>query len=293
MSGFAFVVIPLSIAILLYFIFRKPPTKYPTGKVLCLEAKVPMYQVILLDSIDPQIRVLANSIRAPILVSVGMKLYISVPQSPSFSILFVDDNQSLGIVSLVKLGNNLKYGYAGTASEGSFLITIMDSYSNLTPTVSANFPNLPVLVSNINLLGSIPYSSYNTNGFYLPSNSPSMPKSIALTSYNVAPISVSVYSPGIFTPYMVVDLGEANMMSDPITVPSLKNGEALMFIGYNYSDGSLSACMMINQSGKCFCIYLFGGTISQPDFSISIPSTTHTLSSRQEKLIKHWIENAH
>jgi hypothetical protein len=278
MSGLAFIIVPLAIIIVLYFILLPKPVLFPVGKVLCLDNNVPMFQVMLLDPINPQIKILATPQGAPLMMTLHTKSYITVPDTPSFSILFVDDNQSLGVISLVKINNELNYAYGGTASVGSFTITVMDSYSNITRTISPNFPNLPILVSNINLASTIPYSSYNTSGYYLPPNPISFPSQITMISYNVAPIGIMSYKTNVFLPFYSSSIQVPNEVSETIILPTLTKGETIMTIGYNYSDGSLSASLLLNQNGKCMNIYLFGGSLTQPDFSISLPTTSRSLT---------------
>lgn len=289
MSAIGWIASLLSIGILLYFLLRRNIVPYPTGKVLCFEARLSMYQMIILDPVDQRIRIASNSIGAPILVGIGEKVYVRVSNVPTLSVLFLDSLLNLGIITLTHINGELKYSYSGTASEGSFRITVMDANTPLTPTTSPNFMNLPVLVSNrlTNIEGLIPYSVANLNGYQLSSNAVSFPRQVSITSYNVAPIGIVAYQKDGFIPFYNFTIPVPNQSTDPISLPVVKEGEYITFIGYNYSDGSLSCCVMFNYNGKVLLVYSFGGTASDPDFVLNIPSQP-AMSMRHIGLIEAW-----
>lgn len=276
-------------SLLLYFLLRKNTVPYPTGKVLCLEARLNMYQVIFLDPVDQRIRIASNNLGAPIIVPIKDKVYVRVANVPTLTILFLDNNLSLGFITLTNLNGELKYSYSGTASEGSFWITVMDGTTPVTPTTSPNFPNLPRLVSNrlTSIGGVIPYSVSTLNGYQLPSSPISFPRYIGITSYNVSPVGIVAYKTGEFIPFYNFTIPVPNETTDPISLPLVKEGEYITILGYNYSDGSLSGCILFNKDGKALLVYSFGGTATDPDFVISVPPQP-ALSMRHIGLIEAW-----
>jgi hypothetical protein len=289
MSVIGWIVGLLIVSILLFFLLRKTITPYPTGKVLCLQARINMYQIIFLDPVDQRIRIASNDLNAPIIVPINEKVYVRVANVPTLSILFLDNHLNLGIVTLTNLNGALKYSYAGTATEGSFFITVMDPTTPTTPTTSPTFPNLPRLVSNrlTTIDGLIPYSTDSLKGYQLPSTADTFPRQVGITSYNSYPIGILGYMTGGFTPFYEFTIPVPNQTTDPISLPVVKEGEYITFIAYNYTDGSLSASVLFNQGGKACLVYLFGGTSTDPDFVVSV-SPQPALSMRQIGLIESW-----